>query len=67
MVDPVRGSANFVARVVELGVAGANEIARLGGELLLAALLSGAWVPPDGARVGVLVCGSNTDPAQVAA
>ena len=41
MVDPVRGSANFVARVVELGVAGANEIARLGGELLLAALLSG--------------------------
>lgn len=41
MVDPVRGSANLVARVVELGVAGVNELARLGSEILLAALLSG--------------------------
>ena len=41
MVDPVRGSANLVVRVVELGVAGVNEVARLGGDLLLAALLSG--------------------------
>jgi adenylate cyclase len=41
VVDPVRGSANLVVRVVELGVAGVNEVARLGGELLLAALLSG--------------------------
>lgn len=41
MVDPVRGSANIVARVVELGVAGVNELARLGSEILLAALLSG--------------------------
>jgi adenylate cyclase len=40
-VDPVRGSANLVVRVVELGVAGVNEITRLGGDLLLAALLSG--------------------------
>lgn len=40
MVDPVRGSANLVARVVELGVAGVNEIARLGGDILLAALLA---------------------------
>jgi adenylate cyclase len=40
-VDPVRGSANLVVRVVELGVAGVNEVARLGGDLLLAALLSG--------------------------
>ena len=40
MVDPVRGPANFVARVVEFGVAGVNEIARLGSEFLLAALLA---------------------------
>ena len=36
-----------------------------GGATALAALTSGAWVPPTGARVGVLVCGSNTDPATV--
>ena len=36
-----------------------------GGATALAALLSGVWVPPEGARVGVLVCGSNTDPALV--
>jgi len=40
VVDPVRGSANLVARVVELGVAGVNEIARLGSDVLLAALLA---------------------------
>ena len=34
-----------------------------GGATALAGLLSGAWVPPTGARVGVLVCGANTDPA----
>jgi threonine dehydratase len=42
-------------------------IAEPGGATALAALLSGAFVPPDGARVGVLVCGANTDPAKVAA
>jgi len=42
-------------------------IAEPGGATALAALLSGAFVPPDGARVGVLVCGGNTDPAKVAA
>ncbi len=36
-----------------------------GGATALAALASGAWTPPPGARVGVLVCGSNTDPATV--
>jgi len=41
-------------------------IAEPGGATALAALLSGAFVPPDGARVGVLVCGGNTDPAKVA-
>jgi threonine dehydratase len=41
-------------------------VAEPGGATALAALLSGAWTPPAGARVGVLVCGSNTDPASVA-
>ena len=36
-----------------------------GGATALAALLSGAFVPPEGARVGVLVCGANTDPTKV--
>jgi len=42
-------------------------IAEPGGATALAALLSGAFVPPDGARVGVLVCGANTDPAKATA
>ena len=37
-----------------------------GGATALAALLSGAWVPPPGARVGVLVCGGNCAPGSVA-
>lgn len=41
-------------------------VAEPGGATALAALLSGAFVPPDGAHVGVLVCGGNTDPAKVA-
>lgn len=40
MVDPVRASADFVARIVELGTAGVNELARLGSNSLLAALLA---------------------------
>jgi threonine dehydratase len=42
-------------------------VAEPGGATALAAVLSGAWVPPPGARVGILVCGSNTDPALVSA
>jgi threonine dehydratase len=42
-------------------------IAEPGGATALAALLSGAFVPPDGARVGVLVCGANTDPVLTSA
>lgn len=38
-----------------------------GGAAALAALISGRFVPPPGARVGVLVCGSNADPAGIAA
>jgi threonine dehydratase len=41
-------------------------VAEPGGATALAAVVSGAFVPPTGARVGVLVCGSNTDPAKVA-
>jgi threonine dehydratase len=40
-------------------------IAEPGGATALAALLSGAFVPPPGAVVGVLVCGANTDPGKV--
>jgi len=36
-----------------------------GGAAALAALTSGAFVPPPGARVGVVVCGGNLDPAPV--
>jgi threonine dehydratase len=42
-------------------------IAEPGGATALAALLSGRFVPPEGARVGVVVCGGNTDPGKVAA
>jgi len=34
-----------------------------GGATALAALTSGVFVPPPGARVGVVVCGGNLDPA----
>lgn len=37
-----------------------------GGATALAALLSGAWTPSAGARVAVVLCGANTDPAQLA-
>jgi threonine dehydratase len=40
-------------------------VAEPGGATALAALISGAWVPPPGAKVAVLVCGSNADPASV--
>lgn len=42
-------------------------IAEPGGATALAALLSGRFVPPEGAQVGVVVCGGNTDPGKVAA
>ena len=41
-------------------------VAEPGGAAALAALLCGAWVPGPGARVGVLVCGANCDPGEVA-
>jgi len=38
-----------------------------GGAAALAALLAGAYAPRAGERVGVLLCGSNVDPASLAA
>jgi threonine dehydratase len=40
-------------------------IAEPGGAAALAAVLSGAFVAPAGARIGVLVCGSNADPTSI--
>jgi threonine dehydratase len=40
-------------------------VAEPGGATALAALLSGRFVAPAGATVGVVVCGANTDPAKV--
>ncbi|MBW8271177.1 serine/threonine dehydratase [Caldovatus aquaticus] len=42
-------------------------VAEPGGATALAALTSGAWTPPAGARVGVVVCGANADPGSLAA
>ncbi|HEY4999746.1 MAG TPA: hypothetical protein VII36_11405, partial [Usitatibacter sp.] len=35
-------------------------VAEPGGAAALASLLSGAWIPEPGSRVGVLLCGANT-------
>jgi threonine dehydratase len=40
-------------------------LAEPGGATALAALLSGSFTPPAKARIGILVCGGNTDPAGV--
>lgn len=40
-------------------------VAEPGGAAALAALTSGTYVPAPGERVGVIVCGANTDPAAV--
>jgi threonine dehydratase len=40
-------------------------VAEPGGATALAAILSGTFVPPAGARVGVVVCGANCDPGSV--
>lgn len=38
-----------------------------GGAAALGALLSGAWRPRSGARVGVVICGANMNPADLSA
>ncbi len=40
-------------------------LAEPGGATALAALVSGAFIPPSGARVGVVICGGNADPATI--
>ena len=40
-------------------------VAEPGGAAALAALLSGAYLPASGERVGGFVCGGNCDPASV--
>jgi threonine dehydratase len=42
-------------------------VAEPGGATALAALLCGAFQPPPGARVAVVLCGANTDPARILA
>lgn len=36
-------------------------VAEPGGAVTLAAIMSGAWTPPDASPVGVVVCGGNAD------
>lgn len=43
-----------------------RQVTEPGGAAALAALRSGAYRPAEGERVGVLVCGANTDPGSVA-
>lgn len=45
----------------------ARVVAEAGGAVALAALTSGAYVPEPGERIGVIVCGANTDPAEISA
>ena len=40
-------------------------VAEPGGAVALAAVLSGAFQPPAGAQIGLVVCGANTDPGSV--
>jgi threonine dehydratase len=42
-------------------------VAEPGGAVALAALVDGSYAPAPGERVGVIVCGGNTDPAAVLA
>ena len=42
-------------------------IAEPGGAVALAALLDGVYVPAPNERVGIIVCGGNTDPAALSA
>ena len=40
-------------------------IAEPGGAVAAAAVLSGRFVPPPNARIGIVVCGANADPASI--
>ena len=58
-------SEDEVAAAMRFAFSTLRVVAEPGGAAALAALTSGAWVPPPGARVAVVLCGSNTDPASV--
>jgi threonine dehydratase len=40
-------------------------VAEPGGAAATAALISGLYLPAPGERVGVVICGGNTDPGQI--
>jgi threonine dehydratase len=72
LVFPIAQAAvDHVALVEDADIARAqgwlwNELRLItepGGATALAALLSGAYVPAPAERVGIIVCGANTDPA----
>ncbi len=46
---------------------GVRILAEPGGAAALAALTSGAYITPERARIGVIVCGANLDPAPIGA
>lgn len=54
--DAIRRAQRWLWRELRLAV-------EPGGAAAFAALLDGAWQPEGAARVGVLVCGANVDPA----
>ena len=57
--DAIRRAQRWLWRELRLAV-------EPGGAAAFAALLDGAWQPAPAARVGVLVCGANVDPATLA-
>ena len=56
--DDVRAAQRFLWRELRL-------VAEPAGATALAALLCGAYRPAPGERVGLIICGANTDPASV--
>jgi threonine dehydratase len=57
--EAIRGAMAFLWTRLQIA-------AEPGGAAAMAALLSGAYRPRPGERVGVLVCGGNVDPAMLA-
>jgi len=56
--DDVRSAQRYLWSIARI-------VAEPGGAVALAALLSGAYRPGPAERVGIIVCGANTDPAGV--
>ena len=64
-IESVLVTDDHIAEAQRLLWAATHVLAEPGGAAALAALTSGRFSPPAGARVGVLVCGGNVDPAPV--